>query len=563
MIKRIVPAYIWLVALLAWTPFPPASDAWAADKAENPSIFPKRAVVSAGDTVDAAFATHLPLVVLEYDADVTADAPVDREFAMRLTLYDGAAEANSPGDAPAASIAVTALRTSDAPAAVSRSARRRTGKAAENRTAAGKYSYRLVLAESGSGAASGGISLAGLPAGGEWLLHGSTRDKSMMRNGLAYELGRVLFPDSTPATQFCEVLIRSGGAYRYEGIHILAQSPDSLNRALAGRGPDGILLEHIVGQERRGDDIVRVGSKFFTAIPARPDAPVTQDARRRISIELEKLESALYSVTPHGFLAYQSYLDEASAIDFFILNSLMLNALDSMPPFFLFRNRDGKFRFLPKWQFDSALDNAPERGKLLPFEVTMDKILPPSVLARKVPVWRVLENGGDIMDLRMYPVYGILNGDHYLWLDRLFMSRSFLGGLYARYHALRRGALSPDNVMAMTAGLSSRLGLAIQRDWTRWRKEYATAGNPYMLAPFMDDEGESNVRQTWSYDQDLVKIFRDLRKQDEFVLAQLETLNWMTDDLYDKRSSGDRQAAYALLTLVGMFILTHLLTRKL
>lgn len=513
----------------------------AAPAVEMPPLFTGQAAVSqlnSGDyTVRSGFSSHLPIVVLEpASADVTVGAA-----AARLLLYDAPGGENTLQDAPAASIAVTMADTAYPPMTAMK----------------GKTSFILELADAEP------VSLAGLPPDKSWLLQGTLRDKSMLRNGIAYELGRILLPESSPQTRFCEVLLRQGGALRYQGIHILAENPDRIHQELAAQSGDAVLLKYTTGQERRGDHIVRAGSRIFTVVPMTPGQTLSQDDRRRIGIELEKLESLLYSVHPGTFLKYQASLDERSAVNFFILNNIMLNALDTAAPFSLLKSRDGKYQFIPEWEFDTAVDNAPERKEPLPFEEKVEEISPPSILSRKVPVWRILENGGDISDLRMYPVYEALNGENFLWFDRLFLSRSFINELYARYHQLRRSHFSPGKLTAMVDGMAAGLGPAMERDWFRWRAEYVPSTSRFALLPYVDGKNVEHNRQTTSYDQELVKITHCLREQDLFILAQLEELDWMTADLYDKSTSGARQAGWALLTLIGMFILTHLLTRNL
>lgn len=308
--------------------------------------------------------------------------------------------------------------------------------------------------------------------------------------------------------------------------------------------------------------MVRLENRIFTDIT--PDGEGDRaESRRQIGVELAKLESALHALQPEAFLSYESMLDQRSAIDLYILNSLLLNGLEATTPFRIFKNDKGRLQFLPIWNFDTALDNAPARSYPLPFEEKLIVAEPPSLLARRLPVWRTLEAGGDIRDLRVYPAYLTLDGENYLWFDRLFLSRSFLTELYDRYHQLRQTFLSPENVQKMVDDMTAGLGPALERDWTRWHEHYAAEDGPYALSPFIDEEGIGHIRQTWSYDQDAVKIRRNLRAQDVFLMEQMEQLVWMSVDLYDRGTAGNRQAAYSLLTIVGMLILMHLLSRKL
>jgi CotH protein. len=484
--------------------------------------------------VDGTFSSHLPLVVIEDMAeDVTGSTAT-----ARLLVYDAGDGDNLLQNPPAMTLDVGMRRLSDW-------------------SDEGKISYLVEMADPGP------TTLLGLPQDSSWLLRGSLRDKSMLRNSIAYAFGRVLFPQATPSFRYCEVLRKQDGYYRYDGIYILAESDRHVIDSLADRMPDTPLLKYAPGQERRDELAVRSGNKVFTALQDGPDNAELQAARTRTAVDLAKLESALLALDPATFLRYETMLDEESVINLYILNMLMINAEDAPVHFKLYTNRDGKLETLPEWDFDESLDNQPYRDHPLAFDEDFLRAQPPSVLSRRVPVWRELENGGDIRDLRIYPLYTALSGENFIWFDRLFLSRPFLVKLYDRYHEVRRGPLSPDRIRTTIEELAFRLGPSLERDWIRWRREYTTAGSPYALRPFFDSEGNEQIRQTWSYDQEVVKIGHCLLRQDSFIRDQLERLDWMTADLYDKGSSGNRQAAYAFITLFLMMALMYALSKKL
>ena len=502
---------------------------------DNASRFPTG--LDAEFSVTADFASPLPLLVLE----LSQAGDTSKSVAGLMTVYDKPGGANSLGDNPANVSPIEA----------------RVWAAA---TDAGKYKYAIRLAPVGETAATA-VSFAGLAADTQWILYGSLRDKGMLRNGVAHALGRILFGDDAPETRFCEVLVKHGDRYEYHGIHILSAG-DQPEEKSSNSGGGSFLIQYSPGTDRLGNNVVRLGSRIFTVISP-SDEGDRAESQRTIAVELAKLDNALQSIRPEAFLAYKTTLDQRSAIDLYILNSLTLNALDTKASFRLFKNQSGRLQFLPVWDFDRALDNTPAREYPLPFEEKISLAEPPSLLSRRLPVWRTLEAGGDIRDLRVYPAYQTLDGENFLWFDRLFLSRSFLMELYERYHILRRTVLSPEAVQGMVDGIIAELGPALDRDWARWNREYTAAAGPYALSPFIDEEGIRHIRQTVSSDQDVVKIRRNLREQDAFLMEQMEQLAWMTVDLYDSGTAGNRQAAYALGVIVGMMALMHLLSKKL
>ncbi|MCD8349318.1 MAG: CotH kinase family protein [Planctomycetaceae bacterium] len=509
----------------------------------NPSVFPPgridEQVAPNSHVVGDNFASSLPLLVVEYSGGDFTGTGTPAE----ISVYDSPSGVNSLSNSPTFTLPV--IIEEDMVSA----------------STPGKFSALLFLAGDQEIAP---VSLAGLPASTEWYLHGSVRDKGMLRTSVALELGRVLMPDVTPQSRHCEVLSLLNGVYHYEGIHILGQNPlrnvNDLALSTPGEGPV-VFLRQLVGRERRGQHVVRVGTRAFSIVPLDPRTLLSTDGRRRLGVELEKLDSILNSLEPTSFLTYQVQLDEQSLANFVLLNLLTLNAFDTRAPFFLMRGADGKFGFVPDWKFDNSLDNGLTRTRPLPFEEPFQ--LPPVtyLLERRVPVWRTLQTGGDFEDLRIYPVYQALSGDNFMWLDRLLLSRSFVEGLSARFNQLYHEELSHDNLRHMIFDLVASLGGALERDWLRWQDEYAAAEGPFALKPYVGKRITRN-RQTWSYDQDVVKIVECLTNQSEFVHKRLEDLIWLSPDLYARGKSGTRESIFAFLSLVVMLVFTHLLTRK-
>ena len=496
-------------------------------------------------TTDPAFSSHLPLLVFE-PAAISASGTRGQ-----LLLYGNHEGGGSLQNVP--EITLNVLMKAD-----------------PDQEDSEKKTYVLEHSPLKDGELSE-VSLAGLPYDNKWRLRGSSRDKGMLRNGLAYAFGRVLFPGYTPETRYCEVLLKRNSRYYYQGLYILAETVEHMIKSRTAGEKEGVLLEYAPGRNGgqgnspQDADAAIFGlslkDRGFSVVQGQSDGNVLLDSR--VEMELDRVESILQSLNPGTFLTYRSLLDQGSAIDLFILNALLLNARDSAVPLFLFREADKGLRFLPAWHFDAAIDNVSIRQRPLPFEADIPDISPPSILARRTPVWRQLESGGDIRDLRLYPVYSILDGERFLWFDRLFLSRPFLMEMFARYHQLRRGHLSPARVGQTVDILAENLGPALERDWKRWEKEYAATGGPYALMPYTDSSGETHIRQTYAYDQELVKIRHCLREQDAFLMRQFSQMGWMTADLFDTAVNGNRQAAYALAAMAGFLVLTYMLTRKL
>lgn len=536
---RVLPLPFFISAIFLCAAYAPG-----AEPGNNPSAFPPETIVEEinphDHTVESSFSSSLPIVVIEYADGVTLDTDVS----ALLTVYANPNGVNSLSQPPTVSKSVLIQ---------------------ENITdslAQGKISCILTLAPSSdSETPDEPIAIGGLPVDRQWQLYGSVRDKGMLRNGVAYALGEVLMPEVTPSMQYCEVLTLLNGVYQYEGIHILSESPLRFFQKLSGNAKETVFLRQILRRERRGQHIVRGGNRIFSVIPTDSRNFLSAEERRRLGIELEKLDSILHSTVPASFLTYQRYLDEKSLMNLFILNSLTLNALDRRAPYFLMRAPKGKLTFLPDWDFDYAFDNSPERNRPLPFERKIKPPKPLSPLKRRFPVWRTLQEGGRFEDLRIYPTYKALGGENFPWLDRLLLSRTFLEGLQAHYRELHRSDLSPANLRRLVTNIKATLGHALERDWVRWRNEYAADAGPFALEPFVDKQ-TTRIRQTWSYDQDLVKITNSLNEQSAVILEQFDNVSWMLPDLYAGGTSGTRGAIYAFISLFVVLIFTHIITRR-
>ncbi|MCC8180419.1 MAG: CotH kinase family protein [Planctomycetes bacterium] len=482
--------------------------------------------------VDESFASHLPILLFEPGGD-----PDSRT----LTVFASEHRANSLSDPEATTLTTRVSKI---------------GRQAD----AGKQSFAIELL-SGDASAPASVALADLPPASRWLLHGSTQDRCMLRRGIAYSLGSVMFPAFTPANRYCEVISLRDGAYRYEGLHILTQDLQTVMERMPAENPDKMLLANTPVLQRGGEGSGRMDSRDFAVIyPPVPDEPLS---RYPLATRVDALARALYSSTPNAYLRYASLMDQESAADLYIINAILANTGSPVIPFYLYGERRGPLRFLPAWDFDHAADNARIRRRPLLFEQELPEVPAPSVLSRRVPVWTVLEQGGDMASLRIHAIYVTMDADAFPWFDRLFLSRPFLLGLRERYLSLRKTLLSPDKTAELVDRIAARLGPALERDWRRWQHHYVSLDSPNALLPYTDDEDQLHIRQTKSPDQELVKLRYILNGQDAFLMEQLDRLQWMTVDLFDRTTSGNRQALYSFATIIAFLYLTHILTRRL
>lgn len=493
-------------------------------------------------SVQGPFQSHLPVLVFTFPAYNAAPAALSVE----LSLHGKLSGENFPLHAPQATHAVVMKEEPD-------------------QGTTNKKTYTLALED---GAA--GVSLAGLPSDTQWRLQGSTRDKSMLRNGLAYALSRELDPAITPQTQFCEVLFNKDGLLQYQGVYILAQHLEHLLEPLAGEaGAKAAFTYSPAKDKKRNPDQQSDGALWGYSLSERGFSPLFSDHAKAVGQELllestlGSLERSFGSLKPEEFLAYAELLNSESIYNLFILNSLMLHSPTPGVPFAFYQNVDGRLNAMPIWNFDVALDNAPERLRPLPFDDEVTVAPAPALLDRMIPVWRTLADGATFQDLAVYHLYKALEGQEYLWFEHLFLSKPFLDGLYSYYHKLRRGPLAPEKVDALVAAQTEYLGPALERDWFRWEKDYAATKGDFALQPYTDSKNKVHLRQTGTLGDELVKIRHCLRQQNSFLFENVGRIEWMTVDLFDNSTTGNRQAAYAIAMVISFLALSHIVTRQL
>ena len=203
-------------------------------------------------------------------------------------------------------------------------------------------------------------SLLGLDDNKDWILLANYADKSLIRNTLAYELGRVLdhitwSPHSYPVDLFVN------GEYR--GVYALGEHMEVANGRVdieeGSTDPDTDYLLEIGGMNMTGD--VNGVHYFHTdgrlvrfATFKSPDfEEITEAQKAFITDYFQKAEDAIKKGE-----GYEKYIDVDSFVDWIILHELSYN-VDSCfrRSCFLTKEKGGKIRMGPIWDFDLAFGN--------------------------------------------------------------------------------------------------------------------------------------------------------------------------------------------------------------
>jgi hypothetical protein len=220
------------------------------------------------------------------------------------------------------------------------------------------------------------VSLLGLPAEEDWVLSAPYNDKTLMRDVLAYKLGRSM-GRYAPRTRYCEVVLNGN----YQGVYFLNEK--------IKRDKNRVDISNLEPNETSGDDltggyIIKLdkvdgssGPGFVSEYP-----PASLGTSKKITFQFEypkwdeiapqqKTYIANYISQFERALAnenfadpdqgYAKYIDVDSFVDFFIMNEITKNVDGYRLSSFFHKQKDsqgGKLFAGPIWDFNLGFGNA-------------------------------------------------------------------------------------------------------------------------------------------------------------------------------------------------------------
>jgi hypothetical protein len=294
-----------------------------------------------------------------------------------------------------------------------------------------KKPYRLKLA--------GSTELLGMPANRHWVLLANHSDKTLMRNELAFEFGRLLDMEYLPRSRLVDLELNGA----YQGVYQLTEhvrvAPERVNvetLKAADSSPElisgGYLLEV---DARRGEDFCFDSQQgtlmvFCVATPEKLLEPAWAAQRQYIEMYMAQTEAAIFSPQFRDpATGYAAWLDVDSAIHYFLVNELFRNIdVNLQYSTFFFKRRGGKLTFGPLWDFDLAIGNV-NYGS-----------------ADQTAGWHI----------RLAP-----------WFSRLFQDPAFEARVKARWQLMKTdGTL--DALFAYIDRREAELALVQARNFSRW-----------------------------------------------------------------------------------------------
>ncbi len=375
------------------------------------------------------------------------------------------------------------------------------------------------------------LNLLGMGSENSWILNGSMADKSMLRNYLSYRIAAEIM-ESSPDSQYCEVLLEENGNYRYQGVFLLqeavSRSPDRVN--IDSYKSKNVYSSYIVRRDRYTNfDIMletygRLNqiSPEWVGLKYPSDEKLTKLTKEFIEKDFSTIEEVIYSDTESVFKSYDRYIDIDSFVDYFLVNEFFGNYDAGQHSTYMYKNSGERLQIGPVWDFDQAMNNY--------FQSEMK----PETLA-----------------FYEKPLY-----------DRLCKDKRFIKLLKKRYAKLRKSTFREDHVVQVIDETVAYLASARQREWYRWAEDYEDGSflNPHNY--YLQDYTKRNTiinRFNDSYDQEIYNVKTYLRKHGKAMQIELTKLYGSTET---DSAIGEERELILVVVLLLFFVPAIVISRK-
>ena len=309
-----------------------------------------------------------------------------------------------------------------------------------------KASYSFELREEGG--AKEKVSLLGFPKDSDWVLYAPYSDKTLIRDLLAYELSNQM-GHYAPRTRLVEAFVNSsrGRLSRddYAGVYVLIEKikrgKKRVNIKELGPGDNaepeisgGYLFKRDHWEDEGGGFSTGRGNHFFYIEPN--DREITPQQKAWLSGYVNEFERTLYGPAfadpQHG---YAAYLDVESFLDQHWLIEMSKNIDGFRYSTFLQKDRGGKLKLEPIWDWNLSFGNADYYDGWKP-----EKWYTPRLRESEIS-----------------------------WFRRLVQDPDFSQKHIDRWAQLRAGVFAPERILARIDELASLLEEAQARNFQRWR----------------------------------------------------------------------------------------------
>lgn len=368
------------------------------------------------------------------------------------------------------------------------------------------------------------LSVLGMEADEDWVLSNSLLDLSGIRNYMAMNIGRMMFP-YTSEVRFCEVVFKDGDTYTYQGLYLFEESIKQAEGRvnIADYDEGAASLSYIVCRDRYDETKLTLSTWAsdsqlcygYFGVKYPKEELLTDSTINKIQSELSQIEYCLYGEDYNEFLKYDKYIDVESFVDYFIINEFFMNYDAGNNSTYYYKNSDGRLAMGPLWDYDNCLDNyslAAADYESLPFASQP-------------------------------------------WFERLVQDPDFQERVVERYRELRKGILSDRYINNFIDETIEYLGKARERDYVRWKESYE---NKHLLPEVENADGIVIDRNSGNVSGEIQRVKDILSIHSEWMDKNLKNeLSKFTSDevLRAKRIDRTGIVAISVIAFITMVIL--------
>jgi hypothetical protein len=209
------------------------------------------------------------------------------------------------------------------------------------------------------------VSLLGMPKENDWILNSLAFDPSLMRDYLSYNLSRQM-GNYAPRTVFCEVIINN----EYRGLYLLQEKikADSNRVDIVKMETTDNTLPNVTGGYITKADKTTGGDPVAWTMPSYSWSPefihdlpkpeeVTSQQNTYIKGQFFSLASTANANNTSYSNGFPSVIDVPTFVDFMISNELASNADGYQFSTYFHKDRNGKLRAGPIWDFNLTYNN--------------------------------------------------------------------------------------------------------------------------------------------------------------------------------------------------------------
>ncbi len=294
------------------------------------------------------------------------------------------------------------------------------------------------------------------PADNDWILYAPYTDKAMIRNVLTYKIGNEM-GRWAPRTQMCEVILNG----EYIGVYVFMErikvNPGRVNI-------DPLNYSDTLNNELTGGYIIKIDKTTAGGVIAW-NSPYTSAAPGSSTIGYQLHDPAAIAMHPSQLqyienivtnwenalagpnftdpvLGYKPFIDEASFIDFMLVNEVSKNVDGYRISTYLHKNRvseGGELVAGPLWDFNLAFGNANycQGSDTTGWEINFNSVC----------------GGG---------------WQNPFWWSRLLEDSTYSHALKCRWLELRQTSLNTDYILSYIDSMATVLAEPATRNYNRW-----------------------------------------------------------------------------------------------